>query len=456
MYYNYNNLKNAANTERGKAFVEKIKELYESEYGNRPIPLLNYSYAKLYYETGDRSKYQGLYFDRRKRLEALQILAIYDDKYLAPLEEIIAAICDEYTWVLPAHNLLKDKKIFDPTVIDLNASETAFFLAETAYVLDEKLSSDIKYRIKYSLEQKIVKNYESRTHVFDGLKNNWAAVCATGIGLTYLYAFPERFPLIEKRIFGTLESYLLGIEEDGYCSEGLGYWVYGFGFFCIFFDVYNKLTGKWHKLLDLDKVKNAAEYYNNANMGGGEFLPFADGGVKQVKINPHIVYTVKNLFPDKLKIAEELPIYLTSKALGFRTLLGVVNYLPESKPALDFHYYESSQVFIYKSNNYSFTAKGGANSEPHGHCDIGAFQIVKDDKRLICDLGAGEYTYSYFNVQDDSYEGRYGEKIFVCSSFAHSVPILSGNPQPINLPKARAIILEQTNDCIKMDISATY
>ena len=454
--YNYQELKTAANTESGKAYVEKIKEIYETEYEKEPIPLLNYSYAKLYYQTGDRNKYQSLYFARRKRLEALQILAIYDDKYLEPLEEIISAICDEYTWVLPAHNLLKEKEIFDPTVIDLYSSETGLYLAETAYIFGEKLSNDIKYRIKYSLEQKIVKNYESRTHVFDGLINNWAAVCATGVGLTYLYAFPERFPLIEKRIFGTLKSYLVGIDDDGYCREGMGYWGYGFGFFCIFMDAYSNLTGKKHEFLELDKVKNAAEYYNKTNLGGGEFLPFADGGVRQIKISSDVVYTVKNLFPDKIKISEKLPVYLTGKALGLRTLLGVAKYQIEDKKAVEVHYYENSQVFIYKTNNYSFAAKGGVNPEPHGHCDVGAFQIVKDGKRLICDPGAGEYTYGYFNIQDDSYEGRYGEKIFVCSSYAHSVPILGGNPQPFNLSNAKAVVVERSDQHIKMDIAATY
>ena len=454
--YNYKDLQASTKTQKGKEYIEKIREIYEQKFQDKPITVLSHAYAKLYYQTGNRQKYQDGYFDRRQRLELLQILAVSDDSYLEPLEEIISAICDEYTWALPAHNLIKEENIFDPTVIDLNASETGFALAETYYVLGEKLSNDIKNRIKVSLEQKIVKNYESRTFVFDGLHNNWAAVCAAGVGGVYLYLFPERFALVETRIFTTLANYLDSIDEEGYCAEGMGYWAYGFGYFCVFFDVYHNITGKWHPLLDLEKVRNATKYYNNANLGGGEFLPFADGGVRQVKVDPHIIYAVKNLFPNDFVIADELPINAPTRTLGFRSVLGRSKYLPEARVGGDTVFYTNNQVFIHKNKNYSFTAKGGCNHEPHGHLCVGVFQICKDGKRLICDPGAGEYTYAYFKVWDDSYEGRYGEKIFVCSSLAHSVPIVNGKPQPFNLKNDKAELIERTNDCFKIDISKVY
>ncbi len=454
--YNYKDLQASTKTEKGKEYIAKIKELYEQRFQDKPITVLSHAYAKLYYQTGNRQKYQEQYFDRRQRLELLQILAVSDDKYIEPLEEIISAICDEYSWALPAHSLIKDENVFDPTVIDLNSSETGFALAETYYVLGEKLSNDIKNRIKVSLEQKIIKNYESRTFVFDNLHNNWASVCSAGVGGTYLYVFPERFSSVETRIISTLKNYLDSIDEEGYCAEGMGYWAYGFGYFCVFFDVYHNLTGKWHSLLDLPKVRNATKYYNNANLGGGEFLPYADGGVRQAKIDPHVVYAIKNLFPNDFIITEEIPFNAPTRTLGFRSVLGRSKYLPQEKAKSDTVFYTNNQVFIYKNKNYSFTAKGGCNHEPHGHLCVGVFQIVKDGKRLICDPGAGEYTYSYFKVWDDSFEGRYGEKIFVCSSFAHSVPIVNKKPQPYNLSNDKAVVLEQTDDTFKIDISATY
>ena len=81
--------------------------------------------------------------------------------YLDDLEEILAGICDKYTWILPAHSHLKNGK-FDYTVIDLYSAETAFYLSETAFVFGDKLSIDIRDRIEYSLKTKIVENFEKR------------------------------------------------------------------------------------------------------------------------------------------------------------------------------------------------------------------------------------------------------------------------------------------------------
>ena len=328
--YNYEELKRLSQTERGKEVFNEVKAKYEELYENVPICVYNYSFFKLFYKNGDRIKYETQMFERRKRLYLLQILAVFDDKYLEDLEEILAAICDEFTWVLPAHNYVKEDNSFDYTVIDLFSADTALYLAETSYVFGDKLSVDIRNRIKISIEQKIVKNYESRTFVFDGLHNNWAAVCAGSIGATYLYAFPERFDLIEKRIFATLENYLYSIDEEGYSGEGMAYWDFGFGFFCIFFDIYHQLTGKWHKLLDLDKVKNAARYFYNANLSKDEFLPYADGGSASVAINPCSLYSIKNLFPDLLTITNDFPVDESPRSLGFRSLYGRVKYLPQS------------------------------------------------------------------------------------------------------------------------------
>ncbi len=458
--YNYEDLRKMSKTEEGIKVFEEAKETYDKFYKDVPVQTFNYSLIKLYYQTGDRKQHERIVFDRRRRFYLLQILALCDDKYLDPLEDIISTICDEFTWVLPAHNYVKEDNSFDYTVIDLYSAETGLYLAETAYIFGDKLSVDIRNKIRISIEQKIIKNYESRTFVFDGLHNNWAAVCAGAVGGTYLYAFPERFPLVEERIFKTLAAYLDSVDQEGYSGEGMGYWEYGFGYFCTFFDVYHQITGKWHELLELEKVKNAVKYFKNANLGKGQFLPYADGGVKEVALNPCFLYAIKNLFPKDFVFTEEIDVgdykTLSYRALGVRCMYGRVNYRPQAIESEQTFFYKEKQVFIYKNKDYSFTAKGGCNHEPHGHLCVGAFHILKDGKRFIVDPGPGEYTYGYFKIWDDSFEGRYGEKIFACSSLAHSVPIINGKGQPYNLRGDKAEVIEQTDKKLKLDISKVY
>ena len=111
---------------------------------------------------------------------------------------------------------------------------------------------------------------------------------------------------------------------------------------------------------------------------------------------------------------------------------------------------------MYKNENYSFAAKSGHNNEFHNHADVGAFQIVRNEKALIADLGAGEYTFGYFNIYDDSEDGRYGLKTFVCSSFSHSVPIINGKAQKFQSVEYRGEVLKQTDDCFAVELSKAY
>lgn len=457
--YNYENLKEASKTKEGKAFLEKIEKQYKKEFENVPVEVLNYSFIKDFYKDGDRKKHETLYFNRRKRLRCLQVLAIKSDEYLEPLEQILFNICNEQIWVVPAHNLIDDQNIYDESFIDLFAAETAFYLAETLFVLNDKLSADIKHRISLALREKIVKNMECRTFWWETKKgNNWAAVCAGSVGLVYLYAFPERFDLVKSRIFDCMKTYLNSLDDDGYCGEGVGYWEYGFGFFSIFFDVYKQFLGD-EEIFHGEKIDNILHYIFNAQMERSVFLPFADGGRPTICFDSSYLYAMENLYGinfDGFLSEGMCSTESSASAICFRTLYGLA-YIRHENEKLSRRakntrvYYEKSQVFVYKGNYYSFATKGGNNKEPHNHNDLGVFQIVSDGKRLISDIGAGLYTKQYFYDKT----ARYGNEIFVCGSQSHSVPIVDGKCQSYG-KEFFAEVLACGQNYIEYDISKGY
>lgn len=458
-FYSYDNLNKILKTQRGQKFIKNIELINQNEFESKPIFSLSYSKFKLIHTTGNRSLFENEYFDRRRRLCFLQMLSVYDDKYIEPLEDILAAICEEYTWVLPAH-CARESNSFDYSEIDLNSAETAFYLSETIYVLNEKLSSDIKKRVKICLQEKIVKLFESRKFVFDDLENNWCAVCGAGVGITYLYAFPERFDFVKDRIFGLMQKYLKGQGEDGFCYEGVTYWQYGFAFFCFFFDVYTKVTGDYPDILNDKKVLGTINFITDAHLGGNKYLPYGDGGVDVFVPNIEMMCAVKSLFGDKFiepncEAEDFLKLALkpNRKGVGFR-VISAIESLDKNrwKPAQEkTKYFESAEVFVYKNKNYAFTAQCGNNGYSHSHNDVGCFVIIKDDKRLIADLGAGLYTYEYFN----DYEKRYGKEIFVCGSWSHSVPIVDGCPQKEE-KEYYGKVLEVSDKNFKIDIAKAY
>lgn len=464
--YRYGKLKAILQTEKGEELVRKTKYLYEKYYADKEISSLRYSSYVLYYKTGNREEYEQMYFRRRERLMFLQILAVADDEYIGELENILAAICDEYTWVLPAHNL-KEGHMFDYTVVDLLSAETGMYLAMTAAVMGEKLCPDIRYRIRRRLKERITDNFESRLFNFDNVYNNWASVCACGVGCTYLYAFPERFPIVEDRIFKCMDHFVRGIGKDGYCPEGVNYWHYGFGMFALFYDSYVQETGKRPEILDRETVYRTLEFPDKAYLGGGRYLPFADGGADEIFFNAGFITAIENLYEDRFVCppidslsAMEESYYVApgnrfqhSRAVGYQHIYGLKRLsekTSETKKDASV-YFSSGEVFIRKKENYTFTAKCGRNYESHNHNDIGVFEIVRKGDRPILDIGAGEYTKDYFN--DDV--KRYGKEIFVCGAWSHSVPILDGQPQQYGY-RYKGEVLRVGEDLFRLDISRAY
>lgn len=62
----------------------------------------NYTLADFmdYYETGERTGFERIYFSKRGRLAAfaMMIYVFKDKRFAAPLEETVVSICSEKTW----------------------------------------------------------------------------------------------------------------------------------------------------------------------------------------------------------------------------------------------------------------------------------------------------------------------------------------------------------------------
>lgn len=453
--YSYEQVKKAMENPLAQDFLTQCENSYIELYKDKPVQALTYELFKEYYRNGTRINFQKEYFERRSRLMLLQVLAAWKDEYLIDLEQIIFEITNEFTWTLPAHNKITEDQ-FDYTIIDLFGAETAFYLAETVYLLDEKLSNDIKDRVKLSLKTKIIDNFENRICFYDYSENNWAAVCGCSIGLTYLYAFPERFPLVKDRIMENMERYMRGLSDNGYCSEGYGYWAYGFGFFCIFFDAYYELTGKRSEIVDRDKVKRVLGYGKRARLTESRYLPFADGGTIGEHEPSMNICAIELLYGKRINAkGRKIPTPCT-KALGLRALYASVAQLEEENSSDDsFTYMKNESIFVSKRENYVFVAKGGDNDDMHNHNDVGVMHVLKDNQLVIADIGVGEYTKEYFGDNTESENGRYGKKIFVCSSLSHSVPIVNGDTQKLGKEYCGQV-LNVNENLFKLDITKAY
>ncbi len=440
--FDYETLRRIAGSKKGKAYVEELEQYYIENYDRKPITALLFGDYERYWKDGNLTVYHSAYFELRNRLFLLQAIALRKSKYIKDLENVIGALCDEYTWVLPEHAYVP---------IDLFSAETSAQLAETVYIFKDKLSPRLIERVKSSIERQIVHTYEATEFWWERKNiNNWAAVCACGVGLTYIYMFPERFANIKERLFSTFQNYIdSGIDDEGYCDEGFAYWQYGFGKLCEFFEAYVRMSGERPDMVDCAKLQKTLSYCDNARMNENVYLPFADGGSKHFDMNEYVCASIKGLY-GKAFVLPPIKRDKNSHFSGGLALLYNMEILSDGAQEEETEksvYYEKSQVFIRRRKNYAFAVKCGNNDEFHNHNDVGTFQIVKNGERYICDIGSGEYTKDYFSPK------RY--EIFVNNAYSHSIPIIDGIVQ-IEGKEYCGKVLSANKDSICMDISSAY
>lgn len=439
-----------------KKFRDELFALWEKNC-TTPRETLRYSDFKLYWDTGDRNVYEAVYFSRRQAISAASLLAVFypeERKYIDRLMDEIYAICDEYTWCLPAHQ--KVLEVNNNCVIDLFASETGFALSEIYAILGDRLDPLIIDRIKVETERRIFKPFlaVSEYKWWEHGTNNWTAVCTGSVAGAFMIQRPDLAESLIDRFNESMEYYLSGFKDDGICIEGCGYWHYGFGFFAVYADMLKTFTeGKidWFKN---DKVRKVASFIQKMFLSGNTCVSFADGG-RTLHYHIGLCHFLKDLYPNEVVVYDPKYSYNSDNCARYCLHLRSVLWLNEeyyNAPADDTvtseYYADDSEWFIKRTETYGFAAKGGHNNEHHNNNDVGAFIYAKNGKQIITDPGAGVYSRQYFDGKT-----RYG--ILECSSRSHSVPIIDGKLQEFG-KKYAASGTKYENCVFSTDIAKAY
>jgi Heparinase II/III-like protein. len=383
-----------------------------------------------YLQTGDRMRFQEKYFARRKQLMVMG-LAVYlnpTEENILMLEKVIKDICREYTWALPAHLDIVEG-IFaknSPWQIDLFAAETGQTLCEIKSIAKEYLSEEVKEEIAKEVEQRIFTPFEDGKWDWEEKENNWSAVIAGCIGMGILDSTEmrkERQERMLERLSRAFTNYLKSFEEDGACVEGVGYWGYGFGYYCYFAEKYHQIYES-KKYLQNEKLAKIAAFPYLAQVGKDILLPFSDMG--EDKLPSGLLSFCSRYFNVKVPAIERVSSLNDDHCFRWAPLWRSLIWTEEKKEVKEnlYHHFENAQWLHInnKKQAFVFAAKGGTNYESHNHCDLGHFIIGTQDELILTDLGAGEYTKNYF---DDAF--RY--EILNNRSLGHSVPLINGYEQ---------------------------
>ncbi|MBP3667479.1 MAG: heparinase II/III family protein [Clostridia bacterium] len=399
---------------------EQLLRSLESE-GWDEIPALHYSAYRRFVYDGNRDEYENPYFKRRRMMNILAVLAlIYPEReeYLVKLMDVIYAICDEYTWCLPAHQTELGKN--NNRHIDLFAAETGFCLSEIYTLLGGRFEPLIADRIRVEVDRRIIQSFLDTTFFWERVGTNWAAVCMGSVSCTFMLMHPELCPDLEERFCSAMRYFLGGFGPDGVCEEGFAYWCYGFGFFTVWADMIRTFTEGRVDWFKLDKVKAVAPFLSRMYLTEGCTVSFSDTG-RTGRFNIGVLHYLKNEYPHEVVVPDPAYSELMDACGRWCTFLRTFTWMREEyliaagEAKADMTYYAPSVHWLVKRGaTYSFAAKGGHNSEPHNHHDVGSFILAKDGRQLLTDPGGGVYSRQYFSSP------RY--TFVACGSHGHSLP----------------------------------
>lgn len=431
----------------------------------KPMPPLDEEDFFLFQKTGNRLIYETAYFGRRKYLTVFGILAEYGKKQedMELLAGIMDSVCDERFWALPAH---VDFNAPDETTIDLFAAETAQTLAELLILFREALPEGLIEKAQREIIRRVLAPFCNSAPPYAWWETdrcNWSAVCAGCVGMAAIYMdrmgkLPKAWkePCLE-RVCSAMQCYLSGMEEDGACTEGLGYFSYGMSYYTAFAELLYEESGHTADLMAHPKCGRIAAFQEKCYFGGGVSISFSDGSASE-RFLPGLTAFLAHRFP-----GTRTPDYAAARGLeqdacyrwitNERNIRWLMRYggremADAGEASCDL--LPSAQWMICRNRNGSgFAAKGGHNDENHNHNDVGHFLCVFKGEMLLSDLGAGEYTKDYFG------NGRYG--ILCNRSLGHSVPLINGCEQCAGQEyHAERFVWEDAARMLRIDFAAAY
>lgn len=431
---------------------EKRKKLMgrAKQAAGKEIPVLPASLYREFSINGNRTNFQTLYFERRERLITLSLGELCEGKgnYIAGIIDLIWAICEETSWVIPAHNVAKDHSllskplpdVFDDHIvsIDLFSAATGATLAWVLYLIGDKIDTEIpdiiRERMGYELNRRIIKPFLTFTmRWITEFVNNWAPwIVANVLSVTALTVKDTAVrEAVVKRSLEFLDIFTESYDDDGGCDEGAGYWVAaGAAWFDALEQLYD-MTGGDIDIFGHEFTRKVGEYIMNMNIGGRRYVTFADAHFELHSFDLGVVYRFgKRTGSERLMNFAagclDNETVISEGNLNFFMYRLIKNLMQHVEPSAGYQppktaYYDGMQLGVMRGGHIFTAFKGGHNNESHNHNDVGNFIVYFDGEPWLIDVGVGTYTRDTFN------ENRY--KIWTMQSGWHNLPEIGGHTQ---------------------------
>jgi len=440
----------------------------------RPMPAFDPERYLDYVTNGDRTRYQEINSRRWDRFSCLVMGECLEGKgrFVPGIDETVRSLCSDPSWILPAHD--HGALVFkgDNPYADLAAASNGYQMALAAWLLDGRLPAEtlklMRDNVSRRLTGPVLKTIDGTApknvlagHWWAKANHNWNAVCTAGAVGAILATEPSRETRAKAVDWAVanMDVFLSGFGKDGYCTEGLGYWNYGFGHFAVLAETLRAQTGGAVDLFRKDSVRRIASAPAGLEIADGVYPSFADCGLG-ARPDAGLVEFVKwRLAGEPFSGRAFAP--LSSPGMIYQMMAGLVARRDATaavggkRAALPPRsWFEDSGVCVVRPATPGGMAaawKGGHNAEHHNHNDVGTTVVVWKGRPVLADPGSMVYRAETFS------KDRY--RLPIMGSFGHSVPVAAGFLQTEGA-RCRGKVLKtdftDARDTVAMDISSAY
>lgn len=471
-----------ASTNSGKQTVKNAEKALTQK-----SPALPEELYKEYYRNGNRSNYQREYGRLTRRITTFALAEALENKgrFVEALDATLLEFCALRSWVLPAHD--RDAEIYDGKTIysDLGSTLAGAEAAIAVNLHRDKLKPETVATTISEIEKRLLAPYESAvlTKPYNRMwwirtENNWSAVCHAGTvaaALNVVESKERRAFFVAAADYFSETKFMKGFTNDGYCSEGLGYWNYGFGNYLLLGATVRNATGGKLDLFRFPKIRAILDYAPTIEITDGQFIAFADCSLS-ARPSPIYVGYLSRLKGYGYVEAEKrgldanfaLGDLLQTTSFGFdkdvvfpkKDASDDVNANADNALPIRTDFPDAGVLICRPSPNatgkyFAIGLKAGHNAELHNHNDVGSYSLILGEKGakpgtsafIVRDPGGETYTARTFSSR--RYEGQ------LLNSFGHPVPRIAGTLQKSGRDAQGKVVKEFSNEVDRYEIDLT-
>lgn len=442
---------------------------------SQPFPAWSDSLYLVFFRQGTRPEGEQMIRARSNQLPTLVWAECLENKgrFVPALQTALTELIHQKSWVLPAHDrnrLNFDQKRFN---VDLSSSKLSHSLAQAVYLLGDKLKPELRADVLRELDRRtfrpVLNTIATRNgdHYWLTVNNNWNSVCLAGVTGAAMAVLPN--PTDRARFVSIAEHYaknsIAGFTDEGYSTEGLGYFAYGFGNYALLREtIWQATSGKVDLFAD-PKLKRIGMLVPSLEIMNGVYPAIADCRMDPTAPADLLWYCNRTMHLglaqyDTFDFAGQADDLLDDIMHAFPNSATIKRNVPDGKAAHSRlrSYFADAQLLITRpaegsAGRMGAALQGGNNNEMHNHNDIGSFNVVVGDELLMGDPG-GPYAYTAKTFTAERYT-LYKS----LSSYGHPVPRIAGVEQRDG-GAAQAVIrttdFTDKQDRYAMDITSAY